>query len=144
MSKVTISGGSVIVAVEETVADVRKQMKSRGYRAENELRNAALEVLIGQRSGRVYKKADRASLHTASAPGEPPAKLDGNLRENWKGDVREEGDTFVPYIENLEEKYPYYMEHGTPGGLIAPRPYVDRIRDKALPAIKKIYEEPYV
>ncbi|MEY8429313.1 HK97 gp10 family phage protein [Lachnospiraceae bacterium 48-42] len=155
----------LISSVDKTVRGIRRQMKSRSYRAANELRKAALDVLEGQRSGRVYKKpgthgktpskATRklkkeyghklrgGQLYKASAPGEPPARRLGDLRKHWKQDAREEGGAFVAEIESTE-KYAGYLEHGTPGGKIAPRPYADRIREKAAPAIQRIYKEPYV
>ena len=36
------------------------------------------------------------------------------------------------------------LEEGSPGGKIAPRPHHEKIQQKALPAIMRIYNEPYV
>lgn len=136
--------GDLVSVVDKNVRDIKRQMKSRGYRAANELRNAALEVLSGQRSGKVYKKPGSKATYRASAPGEPPARRSGIFRLHWEENVKGEGDSVIAKIENMEKKYAHYMEHGTPGGMIAPRPFVDRIREKASPAITKIYKEPYV
>lgn len=47
------SAGRVVQAkVSEMTADINHQARSRGTRAVNALRNAELEVLKGQRSGR--------------------------------------------------------------------------------------------
>jgi hypothetical protein len=43
-------------AVNEIVEEITYQAKSRAFRAANELRNSALTVLRGERSGKVYKK----------------------------------------------------------------------------------------
>lgn len=128
----------MVVAVERIAESICKQVISRGYRAANELRNAELEVLSGPRSGRVYGK------HRASAPGEPPAVKSGNLRRNWVLNVVPQATSVEAEIKSMSGKYAEYMEHGTPGGKIKPRPYVDRIRDKAEPKIEEIYNEPYV
>lgn len=147
MSAVNV-GGQIEVAVKKVTENVCRQVVSRGTRAVNEIRNAELNVLKGARSGKVYKKPG-GGTYRASAPGEPPARRTGNLRMNWDGRVEggASGGTSVSLtavLESMETKYNDYMEHGTPGGMIAPRPYVERIRDKALPKIEAIYNEPYV
>ena len=108
--------------------------------ASHELRNASLEVLRGQRSGRVYRKPS-GGTYRASAPGEPPALRTGTLRRSWRplyiGDERQNPaiESSVPYAD--------YMEDGTPGGKIAPRPYEEKIKEKAMPKIREIYGEPF-
>lgn len=150
MSSVSIGGAAtaVKVAVEKTVESVNKQVLSRATRAVNAMRNAELDVLKGQRSGKVYKKPG-GGTYRASAPGEPPARRTGNLRLHWNGNVEVRsssgrGASVNLQLESMETKYNDYMEHGTPGGMIAPRPYVDRITEKATPEVVSIYSEPYV
>lgn len=94
--------------------------------------------------------------YTASAPGEPPAVRTGVFRMSWRPQVyvdhTKEPDhlSVMCRIENYTRtdngKYLLgeILEHGSPGGKIAPRPHHDRIREKALPAITRIYNEPYV
>lgn len=136
----------------ELTDSIKRQMTSRGYRAANELRNASLLVLRGQRSGRVYRVPNTKQRYTASAPGEPPANRTGIFRLNWTPNTHVEtrGKTHV-VVSAVESKVRTdngkyllgeILEKGTKR--IAPRPHHDRIREKALPAIKKIYEEPYV
>ena len=49
-----------------------------------------------------------------------------------------------PAIENdAASQYADYMENGTPGGMIAPRPFRQPIIDKAKPAIEAIYNAPW-
>lgn len=158
-------GAAIQATVREQVEDLNRKVASRGIRAVNALRNAELEVLKGQRSGRVYKKpgtygrASKATrelmgdyghklrggqLYRASAPGEAPARRTGNLRMHWNGQVRSEpssggGVVIVAELES-QEKYAYDLEHGKG---MAPRPFVGPIKDKAEPEIRKIYSEPY-
>lgn len=139
-------GRAVAAKVKEQVEGVNRQVVSRGTRAVNAIRNAELDVLKGQRSGRVYRKYPFKSKYTASAPGEPPARRSGNLRLHWNGQVK----TSAPVSGNgvlvsaeleSQERYAAYLEHGT--RKMAPRPFVERIKEKAEPEIRRIYSESY-
>ena len=151
MSRVVVTGPSLYEIVEDITADIQQEMESRTYRASNELRNAALLVLRGQRSGRRYKVPGTKKYYTASAPGEPPAVRTGTFRNSWQPNPRFSG-AFGVYWARIESdlrtdngKYTLgeILENGTPGGKIAPRPHHDRILAKAEPMIVKIYDEPY-
>lgn len=140
------SAGSVIRAtVKDQITEINRKVLSRGVRAVNAIRNAELEVLKGQRSGKVYRKPHtKKATYTASAPGEPPARRTGNLRMHWNGQVKSEnasngGVAIVAELESQEE-YADYLENGKG---MAPRPFVGKIKEKAMPEIKKIYGEPY-
>ncbi len=85
--------------------DINRKVVARGTRVANALRTAELEVLKGNRSGRVYKKPDTygksrtkstrkllkdyghklkgGQLYRASAAGEAPARRTGALRLQW-------------------------------------------------------------
>lgn len=159
-------GRAIRAAVRDQVSEINRKVASRGVRAVNAIRNAELEVLKGQRSGRVYKKpgtygrASKATkamakdyghklrggqLYRASAPGEAPARRTGNLRQHWSGQVRSENlsDGGVAIVAELESNEPYAagLEKGT--SKVAARPFVEQIKEKALPEIQKIYREPY-
>ncbi|MBR5193084.1 MAG: hypothetical protein IKW37_01500 [Bacteroidaceae bacterium] len=147
---------------------IRHQLKSRSYRAANELRNASQLVLRGQRHGRRYivpgtgrvkynKRTKKAKItykyYTASAPGEPPAVRTGAFRMGWKPKsyVKSEGKSkldLISRVENLQRtdngKYLLgeLLEEGT--NKMAPRPHHEKIQEMALPKIMKIYNEPYV
>ena len=150
---------------------IKKQMKSRGVRAANELRNASQLVLRGQRSGKryivpgtgsvkYYKKSKKAKVtykyYTASAPGEPPAVRTGAYRMSWQPNSYVQGNGTSYQFEVHAQAYSTQktdngkyllgeiLEKGTKDGRIAPRPHQEQIIDKALPKIKKIYSEPYV
>ena len=146
---------------------IRNQMSSRAYRASNELRNASQLVLRGQRhgeryivpgTGRVtyYKRKKIAKItykrYTASAPGEPPAVRTGAFRMSWqpKTYLESGGPTDFCVVSSVEStqrtdngKYLLgeILEDGT--GRMAPRPHQEKIQQKALPQIMKIYNEPY-
>ena len=63
---------------------------------------------------------------------------------NWYGDVEtravSKGTEILAVLES-GEKYASMLENGT--SKIAPRPFVDKIKEKAEPEIRKIYGEPY-
>lgn len=160
--------GTVLETVVNEFNDqIKHQMGSRGYRAANELRNASQLVLRGQRSGRrynvpgtgsvrYYKRTKTAKItykkYTASAPGEPPAVRTGAFRMSWqpKAAIEQNGDAYQvrSIIESTQRtdngKYLLgkILEEGT--GRMAPRPHQEKIQEKALPAIRNIYSEPYV
>ena len=137
------------VAIEETVDSIRQQVEARSYEAANELRNSALLVLRGQRSGRRYLVPGKKVHYTASAPGEPPAMRTGLFRISWHPTALKQGDTYISRIESdrrtAKGKYLLgeILEDGTPGGRVAPRPHHERILKDAEPKIEKIYSEPY-
>lgn len=141
------AGKQVRMKVSEVTADIDRQVKSRGVRVANALRNAELRVLRGQRSGKVYRKYPDTTTYTASAPGEPPARRWGNLRMHWSADVimgssPRNGSEVIAFIES-GEKYAHVLEHGSKDGKIAPRPFVGRIKEEADSEIKRILSEPY-
>lgn len=153
-------GSAVRFAVREVVENLNRQVASRATRAVNAIRNAELEVLTGERSGKRYTVPDTGRTdrktgkrirgsgvkYTASAPGEPPARRTGNLRLRWSGSVETSANSNgTEVIATLESEMPYagYLENGVPSRNLKPRPFVDRIIEKAAPEIERIYEEPY-
>lgn len=146
----------VSAKIESVVREINEKithgMKSRAYRAANELRNASQEVLRGQRSGRRYRVPGTRRHYTASAPGEPPAVRTGAFRERWQAKTETSGSgdglSVKAMIEsNVRTDNGKYLlggilEDGT--SRMAPRPYKEKIQKKALPKIVKIYKEPYL
>ena len=137
-------GRAVRATIKDQVTDINRKVVSRGVRAVNAIRNAELEILKGQRSGKVYRKPFSRASYTASAPGEPPARRTGNLRLHWNGLVKSEnssggGVAIVAELESQEE-YADYLENGKG---MAPRPFVEKIKQEAAPEIKRLYSEPY-
>ncbi len=85
--------------------------------------------LLGPRRGRTYTASGKPSPHIASAPGEAPAHWTGQLADAVS--VRQARDAGGRFSGGWEvyvdpEKAPYaanYLEYGSPGGKIAPRPW---------------------
>ncbi len=137
------------MTVAATLKGLQKEVSQRAYRASNELRNASLYVLRGTRSGRVYRVPNTGRTYKASAPGEAPAVRTGVFRLSWGTHVHVEknGADFraVSSIESRERAggklLGEMLENGT--GKIKPRPYKQKIIDRALPKVKEIYQKPY-
>lgn len=139
--------GSVEKSAQECVERIKGQMESRAYRGANELRNASLLVLRGQGGGRRYRVPGTKRYYTASAPGSPPAVRTGAFRLSWQPSAHVMFGSYISRVEsdlrtdngryNLGE----LLENGT--SKMAPRPHHDRIQEKAIPEIVRIYDEPY-
>jgi hypothetical protein len=132
--------------VNTTLKGVEKEVASRAYRASNELRNASLYVLRGQRSGHRYKIPHTKQTYQASAPGEAPAVRTGVFRLSWgtRVHVEKQGKVFraVSSINSNVKVGGHLLgeilEHGTKR--MAARPYKQAVRDRATPKIKEIYK----
>lgn len=140
------AGSTIRATIKGQVTEINRKVVSRGVRAVNAIRNAELEVLKGQRSGKVYRKSyTKSATYTASAPGEPPARRTGNLRMHWNGQVKSENASGggVAIIAELEsqEAYAGYLESGT--SKMDARPFSEKIKEEAMPEIQRIYSEPY-
>ena len=137
-------GISTLYYVEEKeVKHINQKVRSKAARVNNALRNAELEVLKGQRGGKRYRKPHSKRTYQASSPGEPPARRTGALRLQWaKGvDGGSSGSGGAKYTAYIESQVPYagYLENGT--SKMAARPYVEKIKEKALPEIESIFSE---
>lgn len=147
--------------IEVASDTIKMQMERRSYLVANELRNSAMQVLRGQRSGRRYKvpgtfrrqrdkvdgKMKRGRYYTASAPGEPPAVRTGAFRNSWQATARVVYGSYISRIESdIRTDDGAYtlgeiLENGT--GRMAPRPYEEEILEKTKPKIFRIYNKPY-
>lgn len=147
--------------VGDITDSIQHQMERRSYLAANELRNASLQVLRGQRSGRRYKvpgtyrrqkdktdgKVKNGRYYTASAPGEPPAVRTGAFRLSWQPTTRVLFGSYISRIEsdlrteNGTHTLGQILEDGT--SKMAARPYQDAILEKATKPILRIYGQPY-
>ena len=141
------------VKVNDTVNAVKKNMASRGTRASNELMNAKNLVLRGRGGGRRYRIPNTRRYYTASAPGQVPAVRTGQFRNSWYQRAFAEGGASLEVHAQIESSVRtdggrfvlgQILEDGTPGGQMAPRPYQDKIVEKAKPKIVKIFNEPYL
>ena len=128
--------------VEEAAENVEKQLQSRTYIAANALRNSALSVLRGKGGGRSYRVPGTSRTYTASAPGEPPAMRTGLFRSSWQPSAHFASGSYTSRIET-DVGYAGWLENGTPGGQMDPRPHHERILEHAKPEIIRIYSAPY-
>lgn len=130
--------------VDSVVTQITNKAKSRAFRAANTLRNSALEILRGQRSGRIYRTPFARGTYTASAPGEPPAVRSGDLRRSWRPLTGSEGSgatTTIRAAIRTNVKYAPWLEKGTKK--MKARPFENAIKDHAMSKITAIYNEPY-
>ena len=125
---------------------VTQEAKSRGYRAANALRSASLEVLRGQRSGKIYRKPfTKKATYQASAPGGAPAVRSGTLRRSWQPRAQSEkegGSVTVHPAIWTDVKYAPILQEGSPK--MEPRPFEEPIIEKAKPEIEAIFGKPYL
>lgn len=139
--------GPLDAELREIAEKIQHQMESRSVRASYELYNSSQLVLRGQRHGRVYRVPGTKRYYTASAPGEPPAVRTGAFRMSWQPKSQR---VFGVYFSRIESDYRVgngrynlgdLLEDGT--SRMAPRPYSDKIVQRAEKEINAIYSEPY-
>lgn len=123
--------------VAAEVGRINREIISRAVRGTVIMRNAAFQVLGQDGTGRRYKNG-----HVASSPGSPPASDSGNLRRNWREQSFVSANGFGHGVDcrlriTSDTKYADYLEHGTK--FIAPRPFVERIKTKALPELQSLF-----
>lgn len=128
--------------ISDSVESIRQQIHQRTYQAANELRNSALTILRGKGGGRTYRVPGTKRTYTASAPGEVPAVRTGAFRNSWQPTAYAFGDSYISRITS-DIFYAGWLEDGTPGGQMAPRPHHQKILEHAKPKIIRIYSAPY-
>jgi hypothetical protein len=157
------------IDTHKTVGEIKQELKSRAFRAGTQLFNASQIVLRGQRSGRRYRMPNTGPnrnrrhrdkttgrmvsgvYYTASAPGEAPANRTGAFRSSWHQRVyADESEHEMTIHTTIESNYSVngkllgdILEDGTRDGRIAPRPYKDKVKDRAAPTVRKIYKSPF-
>lgn len=133
--------------ISDKVRGINGKMTSMAYRASNELRNASLYVLRGQRSGRIYKIPFINKKYQASKTGESPAVRTGIFRLSWNTHIciRKSDSMFktTSAIESSVKAGKYLLgdilENGT--SKMAPRPYKQKVIDMAMPNVMQIYKD---
>lgn len=141
-------------AISSVYPQIVEQLKQRSASASKKLRNAELDVLRGQRSGRVYNKPGTGRVkyfkrsktakityktYTASAAGEPPAVRTNTLRSGFRP-VVSANMGYGAAIET-DEKYAPMLDEGT--SRMAKRPITEPVIEKARPQIEAIYSKPF-
>lgn len=135
--------------IRTTLKGVEQEVSARTFRASNELRNSALRVLRGKRSGRMYRVPTTKQRYRASAPGEPPAVRTGLFRNSWGSRIHVEkrGKHFIA-VASIQSnirvgKYLLgdLLEYGA--GNMGARPYKQAVRNMAMPKVIELYKKPY-
>ena len=132
---------------QKVLKTIEQQIQSRSVRAANVMKKHANKILSNAagRSGKVYRKPHTTATYTASAPGEPPALRTGDLRRSWRplpyAEMVAGEKRYTPGI-HTDVKYAPMLQDGTKK--IAPRPFVDPIKQAAWPEVKQIFEQPYL
>lgn len=124
---VRIEGNDDAILPDALLAEVKPIAEQRVERAARHFLNALRKRLTGARHGRTYRVSKTGKLHVASAPGEAPAVLFGQLRRSimqgppvWDGTtVSVAVGTNVVYAPRLE-----YGGVDSRGVRILPRPYI--------------------
>ena len=98
------------------------------------VQNKTKEKLSGSRTGRTYRVPGTNRTYTASAPGEPPAVMLGQLRNSIQFRVKG-GRTVSGEVGSKLKKAPM-LEFGTKK--MKPRPFLRPTFQEELPKIKEI------
>ena len=99
------------------------------------VQNKTKEKLSGKRSGRVYRVPGTKKTYVASAPGEPPAVMTGQLRSSIKYRIVGELRALKGEVGSELKKAPM-LEFGT--SKMAARPFLRPTFQEELPVIKNI------
>ena len=115
--------GSVEAAVAVRVEEVKREIDARLPRGANALRNAELDVLNNP---------------IPSSPGSPPGVRSSDLRRHWTPFTSGGGGNGqIGIMSGMG--YAGYLENGT--RKMAARPFVDKIKEAAMPEIESIFNE---
>lgn len=99
------------------------------------VQNKTKEKLSGSRTGRTYRVPGTNRTYTASAPGEPPAVMTGQLRSSIKYRIVGELRVLRGEVGSKLKKAPM-LEFGT--RKMAARPFLRPTFQEELPEIKNI------
>lgn len=120
---------------KEVIKSIEDAASKRMLEAVNEVRTITLETLSGSRSGRTYYVPGTKRKYTASSPGQPPAIASSDLFKSIKGTVESEGRLIVGKV-GTDKIQGLMTEFGTVH--MAPRPWLKKSFEKALPKVKQI------
>lgn len=89
------------------------------------------------KTGRIYTSKTKPSPHQASAPGEAPANWTGNLMENITSHMVASHEAVVEVEAAADYGYKY-LEFGSDGGKIAPRPFFTPAVEEGAPVFEEL------
>ena len=141
---------------KEAMLQIRGGARQRLGEAANAVRNAALETLTGERSGRQYFVPGTRKPYFASSPGDAPASATGMLRQNVHTSIDRSGlMARVGIPEKSRRKaiigkanigasmeYGVHLEYGT--SKMKARPWLRPSFEKSLAQVKEILGRPWV
>ena len=104
---------------DEVKRKVSDTAAKRAFEAANKVKSNWVRKLSGEGSGREYTIPGTNTTYTASAPGNPPATMLGDLRQSAKLQVFEEGKNYG-YAVGSALKKAVWLEKGT--SQMLPRP----------------------
>jgi hypothetical protein len=121
------------------IAEIERMAKIRILDGANIVRNEWVQGLSGNRSGRVYRIPGTKRTYTASAPGEAPGVLFGDLRRSIRvgQPIVKNGRTSIEIGSELEKAV--WLELGTKK--MQARPHAKPAADRAEPAVKAAIEK---
>ena len=131
---------------KEIIKNLEQEGVKRMMEAVNVVRNTTVETLSGRYRRRLgnrrrYKVPGTSRYYTASAPGEPPAVMTGELRQSVETSVEGEGRDVIGYVgSNCKHAKP--LEYGTMNML--PRPWLRPSFEKSLERVKSILSRKYL
>lgn len=110
---------AIAIEVNGQRDEVMQKVKAKYPDAARELKNAAHTTLSGP---------------SPSAPGSTPGVRSGHLRRDWSTFY---GDGSFGITSQAE--YSGHLEHGT--SKMAARPYVEKVKEQAMPKIRSIFSD---
>jgi len=127
--------------VEQVIrARAGRVLRARAHALRAEVYGVLEEAKVGR--GRTYTVTVRGvkRTHTASAPGDPPARLTGRLMESVKVTLLDLDNLVAhvgpdPQAFRGQPYYPFLLEFGT--RTIAPRPFMRRAAERFSRAISE-------
>lgn len=130
----------VIAQIKRTEQITKNALRKSFYAIGKELtKEAKRSIIEGPKTGRLYRIKGRKRRHRASAPGEPPATLSGDLQKSV--DFLVQGWSQMTFGAGSQEiDYAKFLELGTVGGKIAPRPYLIRAIEQKEKQTRTIFE----
>jgi HK97 gp10 family phage protein len=99
---------------------IEKRMLIAAIKVHGEL---VRNILVGNRSGRVYRVPSTKQPYRASRPGEAPASREGDLRQTYRFTTEGRGHKTVGIVGS-PLKYSKWLEKGT--SQMAPRPHLSK------------------
>lgn len=137
MLSVKQTGRTTTVGIVPKTEKTRQAVRMAFYRLGKDLvQSAKKSILDKNKTGRIYnvyttqngRRRKRVRRHQASAPGQAPANLFGNL---WRSlDFEVDGSSELTFgsksVASNGKRVPYgvYLEEGT--DIMAPRPFISR------------------